>query len=274
MNGIGTYACVRPSDEEALGAREPPRGLFGRVLGFLGLTPKIPNLHPEWKDAVDAAPWYTVSCFSYCVAGGLLLLRPEPLERHLQLFPWRVVGLSIFTNGMLSYMSDVETWGRLSGWKSADRVLATINSLLQVLVVVLACLGQSTFPPEPVAALGTGVATALLCKHRASAAMERADCDAYLRWHAAWHYTLPLGAVVGQLLLHRPCDYAFRPEESCAAVAARDAAAASTAAAVPAVAVLNRTRAAAPATRVRARDAERARKPRRAPKQLKHANGF
>ena len=33
--------------------------------------------------------WYRASPFAYCVAGGVLALRPEPLERGLPLFPWR-----------------------------------------------------------------------------------------------------------------------------------------------------------------------------------------
>lgn len=167
----------------------------------------------EWKEAIDGAFWYQLSCFAYCVAGGLTLLRPEPLERHLPVFPWRVCGLSVVTNGFFSYMSDVETWGRPSRWKSADRVLATCNTLLQLFLVVLswsrqAYTGVATFPAPAIAALSTGVGVALVCKHRAAAAMGRRDRPAFVWWHSAWHYTLPAGAVVGQLLLHRPCDYA------------------------------------------------------------------
>jgi hypothetical protein len=211
--GLGYTRVFAEEGGEDAGAAEQ-RGLVTR----LGLHSTEETHFPEWQAQVDAATWYRASCFAYCVAGGLLLLRPEPLERHMPLFPWRVVGIMIFANGFLSYMADVQTWGRPSPWKTADRVLATINSLLQLAVVLLACMGQATFPPAPVAALGTGVATGLFCKQRASAAMDRRDCDAYLRWHSAWHYTLPTGAVVGQLLLHRPCDYAIGPSASCAAV--------------------------------------------------------
>ena len=64
------------------------------------------------------------------------------------------------------------------------------------------------FPWPSPAILGSGVLVALLCKRRAAAAMRDGDCDGYLRWHAAWHYTLPAAAIAGQLQLHTPCDYA------------------------------------------------------------------
>jgi hypothetical protein len=175
-------------------------------LSRIGLSSEASEV-PEWKVAVDDSLWYTASCFAYSLAGGLLLLRPEPLERHMPIFPWRLAGLAIFSNGFFSYMSDVETWGRPSAWKAADTLLATVNSLLQISIVVLASLGHATFPPEPVGVLGASIAIALVCKWRSAAAVRRSDCDAFLRWHSAWHYTLPAGAIVGQLMLHRRCDW-------------------------------------------------------------------
>ena len=67
-----------------------------------------------WRSAVEQAWWYRASPFAFCAAGGLLVLRPEPLERGLPLFPWRCTGLAIVVNGFASFMGDVETWGRPS----------------------------------------------------------------------------------------------------------------------------------------------------------------
>lgn len=170
----------------------------------------------EWRAHVNASPAYMLSCFAYCAAGGLTLLKPEPLERHM-LFPWRFMGLMVFSNGFFSYMADVESWGRPSIWKALDRLLATLNSLIQIAIVVAGLAGNATFPWQSPAILGTGVVLALLCKHRATAAFSRRDCSAYLCWHAAWHYTLPLFAIAGQLVLHRRCDYLLR--SSCAQLA-------------------------------------------------------
>jgi len=166
-----------------------------------------------WVASVQEAWWYQASCFAYCVAGGLLLLRPEPLERHM-LFPWRCMGISVFVNGFTSYMSDVETWGRPSVWKATDLLLATTNSLLQIGIVIVSFLSDATFPLESVGCLATGVLIALACKQRSATAMRNGHCDAYLRWHAAWHYSLPTFAIIGQAVLHRACDYSL--EASCA----------------------------------------------------------
>ena len=164
--------------------------------------------NPEWRSRVEEAWWYRSSSFAYCAAGGVTLLRPEPLERHMA-FPWRVMGMSVFANGFASYMADVETWGRPSPWKAIDRLLATTNSLIQVAIVVMACTTDATFPWPSPTILGTGVLIALACKRRAALALRDGDCEAYLRWHAAWHYTLPLGAIVGQCWLHRACDWTW-----------------------------------------------------------------
>ena len=165
------------------------------------------DLFPEWRERVQSTVWYYASPFAYCVAGGLLVVRPEPLERGLPLFPWRCTGFAVVCNGFMSFMADVETWGRESHWQTADRVLAIVNTLLQAGVVVMSCLGYSNFPIESPVCLGSGVVLALVCKQRSAAAFRRGDCDAFVRWHSAWHLLLPLGAVAGQLVLHRRCAH-------------------------------------------------------------------
>ena len=178
---------------------------LSRVLVMLGFS-SVGAEPAEWRAQVDASPIYMLSCFAYCAAGGVTVLKPEPLERHM-LFPWRFMGLMIFANGFFSYMSDVETWGRPSIWKPMDRLLATLNCLIQVAIVAIAASGKATFPWQSPAILGTGVVLALMCKQRAAASFRRRDCGAYLFWHAAWHYTLPLFAIAGQCILHTRCDY-------------------------------------------------------------------
>ena len=72
---------------------------------------------PEWAETIfGSAWWYRWSSFSYCGAGAMLLLRPEPMYRHAQpccaAFPFRAMGVAIVLNGLLSYMGDTHTWGR------------------------------------------------------------------------------------------------------------------------------------------------------------------
>ena len=43
---------------------------------------------PEWRAAVDNSWWYQMSSFAYCGAGGLLLLRPEPIAPGLGQAAW------------------------------------------------------------------------------------------------------------------------------------------------------------------------------------------
>ena len=215
------------SEEDAADGPQPPSDATAKsswcsllaVLDQLGFATSgdssTGGCDPEWQSRVDEAWWYQVSSFAYCAAGSVTLLRPEPLERHMA-FPWRVMGVAVFANGFASYMADVETWGRPSPWKGIDRLLATTNSLIQVAIVVLAFCTDATFPWQSPAILGTGVLTGLACKRRAATALRDGDCDAYLRWHAAWHYTLPLGAIVGQCWLHKACDYTWGVGSGCA----------------------------------------------------------
>lgn len=71
----------------------------------------------------------------------------------------------------------------------------------------MAWLGVASFPPEAPTVLGISLLVALLCKQRAAAARARGDCHGYLRWHTAWHLTLPIGAgVASQVLLDMPKD--------------------------------------------------------------------
>jgi hypothetical protein len=161
----------------------------------------------EWRKQVDEAWWYQISCFMYTIAGLVMLLRPEPLERALSIYPWRMLGVTVTINGITSFQADVVSWGHPSCWKTFDVFLASTN-MLQSLAIFLLCLsGLGSMPAPTVAFLGAGLFIALVCKARASAAMRRKTCWAYLRWHSGWHYSLPSCAIVGMLLMHESCDY-------------------------------------------------------------------
>jgi len=161
---------------------------------------------PEWAEAIFGyAWWYRWSSFSYCGAGAMLVLRPEPMYRHAQpccaAFPFRTMGGAIVLNGLLSYMGDTHTWGRPSCWKSADVLFATANTALQFVLVLLHLLGPMTFPRNMVGVFTTSLLLAVYCKRRAGRAFAHRERDAYLRWHTAWHLILPGGAIIGMLLL-------------------------------------------------------------------------
>ena len=116
-------------------------------------------------------------------------------------FPFRTMGAAIVLNGLLSYMGDTQTWGRPSCWKTADILLATTNTALQFVLVLLHVLGPMSFPRDMVCVFTASLLLALYCKRRAGRAFANRERDAYLRWHTAWHLILPAGAIIGMLLL-------------------------------------------------------------------------
>ena len=111
------------------------------------------------------------------------------------------MGALIFVNGLLSYMADTHTFGYPSAWRAADSYVATFNTILQFVLVVLQVIGPMSFPRDMVCVFTASLLLALYCKRRAGRAFANRERDAYLRWHTAWHLILPAGAIIGMLLL-------------------------------------------------------------------------
>ena len=79
--------------------------------------------------------------------------------------------------------------------------VATFNTLLQFVLIVLQIIGPMSFPRDMVTVFTASLLIAIGCKRRAVAAFAyRRDRDARLVWRALWHVVLPAGAVAGQLL--------------------------------------------------------------------------
>ena len=193
------YIPVTVHDEPA--APRSPRGL-GAVVRF-GLISEEDG-PPEWREKIFACWWYRYSSFAYCVAGGLLVVRPiAPMYAQpcCGAFPFRAMGALIFVNCLLSYMADTHTFGRPSKWRAADSYIATFNTLLQFILVLLQVIGPMSFPRDMVCVFTASLLLALYCKRRAGRAFANRERDAYLRWHTAWHLILPAGAIIGMLLL-------------------------------------------------------------------------
>lgn len=215
LNQNGEYSCTLspPVEQLKLGtefhesvARHNRTAMeFARRIG--GLLAGVPE-DPSWRTRIEASWTYQVSCFMYCIVGGVLLLRPEPLERRLELYPWRLMGLSVHFNGFCSYMADTVTWGRSNSiWKTIDVVFASTNTLLQIVIVILCLMGMATFPLIPVACLTTGIVTGIFFKHRGAEAQRMHDCSAFIHWHTLWHISIPLGALIAQISLYERCDW-------------------------------------------------------------------
>ena len=152
--------------DDAPAAPRSPRGLGAVVRAGLISEEDGP---PEWREKIFACWWYRWSSFAYCIAGGLLVVRP--VNRYARpccfLFPFRAMGALIFVNGLLSYMADTHTFGRPSKWRAADSYVATFNTLLQFVLIVLQLVGPMSFPRDMVTVFTASLLIAIACKRRA-----------------------------------------------------------------------------------------------------------
>ena len=128
----------------------------------------------HWRKAVHGTWWYRVSSLTYCVAGSPVVFKPEIISRYGRhaccraAWPFRLMGLCIIANGLVSYMGDVVTWGRPSVWKSIDVAMATTNTLIQLAIVGAQCAGWLRMPVLPCVVLAIGIVAALVCKRCAT----------------------------------------------------------------------------------------------------------
>lgn len=176
------------------------------------------TLPSEWRESVVTSRWYTLSCFSYSFAGAVLLFvclfSPSRASRLPSLWSgdnhvvYRLLSLLLLLNGVLSYMADVETWGRKSVWKELDVACSTTNLLLQVAIGM-------RFAHEQTSKRGfqrgnesrilllhvAGIVLSLVAKRRSVLCAQQGDVDGFLLWHGMWHYTLPLTATLSLLWL-------------------------------------------------------------------------
>ena len=162
---------------------------------------------PAWRPAIKRAWLYRASCFTYSITGLSTILIAPTLTVFsgpcCTWFPWWLLGLSVALNGLVSWMADVHTWGcpREHPWKQFDVVMASINTVLQLVVLALQLLGPMSLPPELAVVFTAGLGTSLLCKWHSAACLNNGDCEGFLFWHTGWHIFHPAGCVFSQWLL-------------------------------------------------------------------------
>lgn len=160
----------------------------------------------DWASAMQTVWWYRVSSFAYCIPGSLAAVRPEPLLQHASPccmhFPFRSIGIAVTLNGLISYLSDVVYLGNANNpCKKIDVVLAASNTVVQVLIAILQIGGFMSFPRIVGSVFAMSIVAALYSKRRSAIAVRDRDISACTFWHAMWHYTLPCGALIAQMLL-------------------------------------------------------------------------
>ena len=77
------------------------------------------------------------------------------------------MGALIFLNGLLSYMADTHTFGYPSAWRAADSYVATFNTILQFVLILLQIIGPMSFPRDMVTVFTASLLIAIGCKRRA-----------------------------------------------------------------------------------------------------------
>jgi len=107
------------------------------------------------------------------------------------------------TQSMLTYYSDVATLGQDSLWHGLDRVHAYSFTATRAVFTVFAYWHYGSYSTLQIVILATGLAIGLCCIRLSWLAVMRRRCRPFLRWHAAWHASLPAAAVL-IALLHRP----------------------------------------------------------------------
>ena len=186
------------------------------------LTPECPSWGPQIRgNASPSYRAYRASCWGFTVLGILGLWHLKCITHLTSVpYPWFFVFACLLTQGWLSYMSDVATFGNAhaSAWKKADALLASTLTLGgAVLVPMWAALVPRAFDFSRVSIWVALVATSagVGCKMAGSRAMHRGDIDIanrdrYVVCHTLWHLLVQCAA--GGLILdpwnaRHACDH-------------------------------------------------------------------
>ena len=178
-------------------ARAAPAGgdiiMLAEVAGFFHGDPHADR--PEWRHIVHGssaiAVAYRVSSFGYSIAGVLLMMYAERLQRFDAGFWWYALGMALFAQGVISYMSDVYSWGRQhSIWRAIDPKMASILFIFfGPCLGSRAALGYFQVPPSTIAIWLLSCVGALVCKAMGARASRSkgSSCEELMLWHTGWH---------------------------------------------------------------------------------------
>ena len=102
--------------------------------------------------------------------------------------------MSVLLNGITSYLSDVIYINYLNNiWSSIDLVLATINTILCILVTLIIIFNRKKYKINNISiyAVSIGIIYGLISKHLSVKNIN--DCDKHVFWHMMWHISIPMG---------------------------------------------------------------------------------
>lgn len=140
---------------------------------------------------------YATSCFMYSLVGLLFLFKSDILTKHWSNFwPWKEEGILLFIQGVLSYMSDVQTIGIPSIWHSTNRTFATILFVINFVRTIM--IIEGLFYPidsnlRSIFYLGFVLSS---ISYVASTSFSRAHkVKETMLAHTSWHFFLLIGVI-------------------------------------------------------------------------------
>ena len=143
----------------------------------------------SWHGLASRHYVYVVSPFYYAAAGVAVYVshhrRATELERILE-------PLCLCIQALLSYLSDVDTLGRNSGWHAVDRLFAYSFTIIRA---SYSAWYAAVYSSLQLRVFSFGLLCGIFCIRASWSAVLRRDCPAFLRWHSVWHASLPLTAL-------------------------------------------------------------------------------
>lgn len=161
---------------------------------------------PEWRSEVYSstplALWYRISPWGYSIVGVLLIVFSDDMSFCDSGLWWRAIGIGLCVQGLLSYLSDVWSWGRrdrAAGLaKALDPVLAsTLFAIVGPLICYRMAVGLFSLPSVVSRTWMTGCVLAVASKVMGAQEMQKRNpiVTHYLAWHGCGWHGLPVVAM-------------------------------------------------------------------------------
>lgn len=142
---------------------------------------------------IDNNILYKLSSFTYSIAAIYCIIKIKNIKKILPNIPIEILILSVLLNSITSYLSDVIYLNYFNIWYSIDLVLATINTILCILITLIIIFNRKKYKINNISiyALLISIIYGLISKYLSSKNID--DCDKYVFWHIMWHISIPMG---------------------------------------------------------------------------------
>ena len=141
---------------------------------------------------------YILSSFTYCIVAFICIVNLDKIDNYLPRFPILIFCVSVFLNGITSFLSDVIFLCHNTIWYNIDVILSTINTLCCILIAIYISYNYNykkiKIPLVSLYALIIGIISGLLFKHLSVKSIN--NCNNYIMLHILWHISIPLGVII------------------------------------------------------------------------------